>query len=195
MKYLIACLLLASTWLVGCAPMPNGTETNGPEFQPYTVVLEPNLTTNTLDVITPAQGWESAGKQNGWVGFYPETYGAILFTMNELPIKNACTSDSTTTAQWVITKFELTKNGNPQTQKGNNYGTNQTGWIANAFPQMNPANGEALNVSKAEGRISFLLEDLNNDTSQRTAYYQITATRCSDGYSLKTDPGLGNGGR
>jgi hypothetical protein len=155
----------------------------------------PNLATNTLDIITPAQGWESAGKNNGWVGFYPDTHGAITFAMNELPARNTCTDDPETSAAWVITKFYLTKNGKPQTQKGNNFGTNQTGWIENAFRQMNPANGEVLNVTKDDGKTSFVLEDLNNDRSARTAYYQISATRCSDGFTLVTDPGIGNGGR
>lgn len=190
MKFLITLVAVSCTLLSGCAPMGRAGQT----FVPYGVILQPNIAANKLDIVSPAQGWESAGKQNGWVGFYPGTHGAITFTLNELPSKGACTDNPDTSATWVITKIYLTKNGNPQTQKGNNFGTSQTGWIENAFGQMDPTNGEVLNVAKSNAGTSFVLEDLNNDNSQRTAYYQITAARCSDGFELTTDPGIGNGG-
>ncbi len=195
MKFLIACVLLVGAVLSGCAPVATEPDPRNNGIDHYTVVLAPNLATNTLDILSGPQGWESAGKQNGWVGFYPDTYGSILFMMDEKPSKSACTDDPETSAGWVITKLYLTKNGKPQTQKGNNFGTNQTGWIARAFPQMNSTNGEVLNVDKSKGQISFVLTDENNDRSARTAYYQISATRCSDGYTLTSDPGIGNGGR
>ena len=159
----------------------------------YGVVLKPNLATNTLDVETWPQGWEKAGKQKGWVGFSPGKSGTITFNLNADPEKPVCTNDPNTSAKWVISKIELSNNGHPQSQKGNNFGTSQTGWIANAFPQMNSANGEI--IDSGIGSIAVVVKDLNNHNGNQTAYYQITAKRCSDGHPLMTDPGIGNGGR
>lgn len=195
MKFLISCVLFLAILLSGCRTAPADLDMSTTDFESYTVVLVPNLQTNQLDVISDAQGSDKDDKQKGWVGFARGKYGSINFALNELPAKSACTNNPATSADFVITKLELTKNGDPQIQKGKDFGTNQNGWIEKAFPQMNSANGVVIDVEKSKGSTSFVLENKNNDRSQRTAYYQITATRCSDDLSLVTDPGIGNGGR
>lgn len=195
MKFLISCVLFLAILLSGCRTAPADLDMSTTDFESYTVVLVPNLQTNQLDVMTDPQGWDKDDKQKGWVGFARGKYGSVNFVLNELPSKSVCTDTPSTSADFVITKLELTKNGNPQTQKGKNFGTNQTGWIENAFSQMNPADGVVIDVDKSKGSTSYVLENKNNDRSQRKAYYQITVTRCSDDLSLMTDPGIGNGGR
>ena len=163
------------------------------DFENYQVVLEPDVELKLLKVITPAQGWEKDGKNAGWVGFARGKNGTITFTLNALPVKPVCTADAANSAEWVISKVELSKNGNPQSQKGSNFGTNQKGWIEDAFPQMNPDNGVI--KGGGTGTIAVVVQDLNNHRGGQTGYYQVTAKRCSDGLELVTDPGFGNGGR
>jgi hypothetical protein len=163
------------------------------DFESYTVILTPNLGTNVLDIVTGPQGSDSVGKQNGWVGFALDKNGTITFTMNALPSKSVCTGVADTTAEWVISKIELTKTGIPATQKGINFGTAQNGWIETAFPQMDESNGNVDAVGI--GTISVVVQNLNNNIGMQNSYYRITAERCSNGDELMADPGVGNGGR
>ncbi len=192
MKVLTSCLLVLL--LLGCTTTSAQVGVLSADPERFTVVLNPNLDENRLDILSPPQGWDKVDKKNGWVGFDLNESGTVTFIMNELPSKSVCTDDPETSAGWVITKFELTKNGKKETQKGHNFGTQQKGWIERAFPQMNPDDGSVLNADKSKASISFVLDNLNNDDKQRTSYYQVTATRCSDGLSLMTDPGIGNRG-
>lgn len=193
MKVLTTCLLLS--FLLGCTATSAQVDETDPDFESYSVELQANLAENRLDILTPAAGWGKAGKKNGWVGFARGKFGTVTFSMKEESAHTTCTIDPDTSADWVLTKIELTKNGHPPTQKGHDFGTRQKGWIERAFPQMDPSDGSVLDVDKSKASISFVLDDLNNDRNPRYPYYQITATRCSDGLSLMTDPGLGNGGR
>jgi len=163
------------------------------DFESYTVILEPDLVDDVLDIKTGAQGFDSAGKEKGWVGFAVGKNGIITFTLNALPTRSVCTDVADTTAEWVISKIELTKTGNPVTQKGNNFDTSQTGWIDNEFPQMDSTNGRI--NDKGIGTISVNVQNLNNNRGRQNAYYRITAKRCADGKELVADPGIGNGGR
>lgn len=191
---LLFILIGAAGLISGCAP---ATSLNllSTDFESYTVVVVPNVAENRLDIITPPQGLDATGKNNGWVGFGRGKYGTILFTLNELPSRPACNADPALSAEWVLTLVQLTKNGNPVTQKGNNFGTSQQGWIEDAFPQMDSQDGVAFAATKDSGRTRFTLENLNNNNGRRDAYYQLKATRCSDNLELTTDPGVGNGGR
>jgi hypothetical protein len=186
-----------------------------PDYENYTVVLEPNESppgTWTLEVLTGPQGWNanSGGpvsecednspgnkgdpvKQPGYVGFAPEKFGSVTLSLNQRPQNNKCTDDLTTSADWVITKIALSKNGNKCTQKGKNFGSNQRGWLTSAFPQADD-DGIVLNVPKSEGVVSFTVGNRNNHRGRQWAYYQVTATRCSDGETAVTDPGWQNGG-
>jgi len=188
-------LLVMSILLLcaACARLPTEINILSSNFENYPVILRPNLATQKLDIVSPPQGDQKQGKKNGWVGFARGKNGTILFTLDALPSKPVCTADVTTSAEWVISKIELTQNGNPQEEKGNNFGTSQSGWIVGAFPQMNPGNGKIEDASIDS--IAIAVWDLNNNNGAMTAYYQITARRCSDGYELKTDPAIRNGGR
>ena len=176
-----------------CTSPPEQLNLLSQDFENYQVILIPSLAEKRLDVYSEAQGWEKDGKNKGWVGFAPGKSGTITFTLNALPLKPVCTADEATTAEWVISKVELTKNGNPQTQKGHNFGSEQRGWIERAFPQMDPETGKI--EGGGIGTIAVVVQDLNNDRGKQTGYYQVTARRCSDDLELVTDPGFSNGGR
>jgi hypothetical protein len=188
-------VMIIALLCAACASPPREINILSSNFENYTVILRPNPKAQSpvLEIVSPAQGFESDGKKNGWVGFSRGKNGTILFTLDALPSKPLCTDDPANSAEWVISKVELTKNGNPQTEKGNIFGTPETGWIESAFPQMNSSNGVI--EDPAIGSIAVVVQNLNNNNGAMTAYYQITARRCSDGYELKTDPGLRNGGR
>lgn len=196
MRKLTHLLILVSVagLLTGCASTQS-LNLLGNDFKAFTVVVVPNVAENRLDIITPPQGLDSSGKQNGWVGFERGSYGTILFTLNELPSRPRCHTDPALSAEWVLTLVQLTKTGNPTTQKGSNFGSKQEGWIENAIPQMDPADGIAYEKTKNNGLTSFMLANLNNNSGRKDGYYQIKAKRCTDGFELATDPGWGNGGR
>lgn len=185
-------VMIIALLCTACAISPRETTS---DIENHTVVLVPNLAAEppVLEIVSPAQGCDSNGKKKGWVCFKRGNSGTILFILDALPSKPVCTDDVNTSAVWVISKVELTKNGNPQTEKGNNFGTPQEGWIKDAFPQMNPANGEIDDPNI--GKIAVTVQNLNNNNGVRDAYYQVTAKRCSDGLELMTDPGIRNGGR
>jgi hypothetical protein len=158
------------------------------QFESYVVLMEED--SGTLEILSEPQGWEAnvPGKEPGYVGFAPNKHGIIVLSLNE------SFSTCATGADWVITKIELSKNGNPATQKGNNFGSNQKGWLTTAFPQAND-NGVVRDVSKDNGSTSFVVGNQNNNRGRQMAYYQVTATKCADGEEVTTDPGWNNGGR
>lgn len=180
--------------MVGCCGTPDSPYRN------YTVTLKPS--DKALEITSDPQGWEANktwraddGKQTlknkkGYVGFERNTYGSILLALEQFPSGSTCTDDPGT---WVITRIALSKNGNRNTQKGNNFGSNQSGWLTNAFPQADE-NGIVLDVDKSAGVASFLMHNSNNDEGKQWAYYEVTATRCSDGATATTDPAIQNGG-
>lgn len=178
-------LLMASLVLIsGCTSI----NVLNNQFESYVVLMEES--SGTLDILSGPQGWESsaADKEPGYVGFAPDRYGIIVLSLNE------SFSSCATGADWVITKIELSKNGNPGTQKGINFGSNQKGWLTTAFPQAND-DGIVLDVSKDTGTTSFVVGNQNNNRGRQWAYYQVTATKCADGSEIMTDPGWQNGGR
>lgn len=183
-KQFTVVLLMASLVLISGCESINVLNNN---FVSYVVQMEED--SGTLKILSEPQGWEAdvPGKKPGYVGFAPKSYGIIVLSLTE--IFPTCA----TGADWVITKIELSKNGNPTTQKGNNFGSNQQGWLTRAFPQADDK-GVVVDVSKNEGRTSFTVGNKNNNNGRQWAYYQVTATKCSDGSKIMTDPGWQNGG-
>lgn len=196
-KFLLAPVALALTLMTaGCVSI-NILDT---DYQGFTVVLEPDEPTPgtwVLEVLSEPQGWEAGlgepVKKRGYVGFEPRKFGSVTLVLNQLPFKTKCTGNAATSADWVITQIALSKNGNKNTQKGNNFGSNQGGWLSSAFPQADD-DGIVLDVPRSEGVVSFTVGNRNNNNGRQWAYYQVTATRCSDGVTAVTDPGWQNGG-
>ena len=196
-RYLLAPVALAVASLMAGCPSINLLDT---DYQSYTVVLAPTEPTPgnwVLDVLSEPQGWEAGSgdpvKKRGYVGFAPHKFGSITLALNQAPLNSKCDSDPAKSADWVITGIELSKNGNRDTQKGMNFGTNQSGWLTSAFPQADD-DGIVLNVPKSEGVVSFTVGNRNNNNGRQWAYYKVTASRCSDGQTAVTDPGWQNGG-
>lgn len=156
------------------------------DYESYSVVMEES--SGTLVILSNPQGWEADGKNKGYVGFEPGKIGHIVLSLAEA--NQTCEAG----ANWVITKIELSKNGNPSTQKGLNFGGNQKGWLKKAFPQADE-NGVLFDVKKGNGEASKIVENRNNNNGRQWAYYQVTATNCSNGQVVMTDPGVQNGGR
>ena len=194
-KQLTVALLMASLALIsGCASL----NVLNDQFESYVVLMEED--SGTLEILSEPQGWLSDPtdcddpdnpnypcKKNGYVGFAPKKDGIIVLALKE------SFSTCATGADWVITKIELSKNGNPNTQKGHNFGSNQRGWLTTAFPQADDK-GVVHDVSKDNGTASFVVGNQNNNRGRQWAYYQVTATKCSDGSEVMTDPGWQNGG-
>ena len=182
----IAVTIAAGLALVSSGCANHATLDN--DFESYSVVLEER--SGELEILTKAQGWSKFGKKPGYVGFKQGKFGKIVLALNENQ-QNCATG-----ANWVLTKIELSKLGNPKTEKGRSFGTDQKGWLTQAFPQADEK-GVLLDASKNSGTTSFAVTNLNNNNGKQWAYYQVTATRCSDEMpqTVVTDPGWQNGGR
>lgn len=188
--------LAVASMIAGCQTI----DLLDPDYRGYEVVFAPKQNDSgdwILDVLSKPQGWEAGSgnpeKKNGYVGFEPHTSGSITLRLQQEPLPSKCDTDTDESADWVITGIALSMSGNRNTQKGMNFGDNQSGWLTKAFCPVDD-NGIVLSVPKEEGVVSFLVKNFNNNNGRQWAYYQVTATRCSDGETAVTDPGWQNGG-
>jgi hypothetical protein len=175
------------------------------KYKPFTVELKPPSGSDTeLEVVSGPQGIDKSGKEKGWVGFDEGELGTITFDLRGegggADAKNQC-HDSGPSAKWVITKIRLSDNGDEDTQKGLNFGNPQDEWLVHAFPGVDPATGVLYDVGKPEGTTSVAIFNMNDHPASwgvKIAYYEVTATKCSNGdtdITAKTDPGVGNRGK
>ncbi|HET6564590.1 MAG TPA: hypothetical protein VFG52_04185 [Xanthomonadales bacterium] len=163
------------------------------DFEEYTVNLV--VDSGKLEIDSPPQGDDTENKKNGWVGFARGKYGTITFALPGYREKPNCTDDPETSAEWVITEVVLSKFGNKNDQKGRNFGEKQTGWITHSFPTLSE-DGYLVNEGISTARASAVLIDVNNNSGREMAFYQIEVRRCDGtGTPLRSDPGVGNGGR
>ncbi len=205
MKFVIVCLLFLSAMLLGCSAQgPNPPMTvfsRDVAAIQYGVVLQP--TANKLMVRTAPKGWERNGKKDGYVGFAKGESGLLTFGLKGEDVGSYCPFNTDGTADWVITKIELSATGDPVTEKGTNFGRDQSAypWLKEAFPGVDLSNGRVFPAigknpeDKNEGRGSVTIFSANEQAGDTFTYYQVTATRCSSGATVETDPGIRNGGR
>ncbi len=196
-------MIMSLLGLVACAYHTPPTVVSMTTYNPYPVVLQPDPPNNRLLVISPPQGVDASGKKNGWIGFDYGESGKITLKLNTLNNNPACTDNEVTSAEWVITKVELSNNGKKSTQKGRDFGSKQPDWLTRSFPDASP-NGVLFDKPKADGVLSFEFGNENNNNKNQPAawaYYQVTATKCLgsnvDGsdITLQIDPGVGNRGK
>jgi hypothetical protein len=194
-------LLLLSTW--GCTSMNVSTASIQSDRVDYEVSLRPDLGQDLLVPTSPPQGWESSGEDDGYVGFEPDTYGDVIFVLEGEELgKTRCTNDVATSANWVITSIEITRFKHPQKKKGDKFGKSQRkswwnkGWLLKAYPNASEE-GVFFRKSKNQGIIYAAITNENNNDAKKPelGWYQVEATRCSDGHTVKTDPGVRNGGK
>ena len=173
--------------------------TNVKLFKNFGVSLQPQPTAGKVKVRSKAQGWNRAGKKDGYVGYAQGEQGQTFFAIKNEDLGNFCEQeDGTGDAKWVITGFHLSATGDSSEEKGSNFGGDQKAypWLKEAFPTVDLDNGALFpNVSKDQGVTFLPVFNANGQLGYEFIYYQVTLTRCSDGFTLKTDPGWGNGGR
>jgi hypothetical protein len=191
-RLLIVLIVLVT---VACAGPRSGE--GGPKdntYEGYTVNLE--VVDGKLVVTSVAQGDDSSGKANGWVGFARGTHGTIEFALKDYKTRKKCTGNPADSAEWVLTTIALSKKGEVSTQKGERFGERQNGWIQNAFPGIDENGYLIRDMDLRRATASQVLVDLNNNNGNRIAYYEIEVRRCDGtGQPLKTDPGIGNKGK
>ena len=161
--------------------------------------VELKASSNGLRIESDPKGWKKDGKKKGYVGFAENESGLVTFAIKNQGIDNRCTPPAGVgTAKWVITQIRLSATGDIATEKGTNFGGDQSAypWLKEAFPDVNLKDGSLFTArTPADGRTSFTVFSANQQKGETFAYYEITATRCSTGETVKTDPGIGNGGR
>jgi hypothetical protein len=151
-----------------------------------------------ITVTSPDQGCSTDGKgKKGCVQFAKNEVGTIEFRLNpEFPGRTCLTNPP---SDWVITKVELSANGDADTEKGNFDGRPPPGWMVSAFPGISRKDGTLYfqpDTSKASQ--SVIIVDLNNhrDGSVKTAYYQVTASSCTaNPKTILIDPAIRNKGK
>jgi hypothetical protein len=200
MKFRLFVLVTTSLFLTGCkttAEMDGSVLTTQVARTQYGVALK--ASSNGLKIETAAKGWKKDGKKKGYVGFAENESGLVTFAIKNEDIDDRCTPPAGGgTAKWVITQVRLSATGDIATEKGTNFGGDQSAypWLKEAFPDVNLKDGSLFTAqTPAEGRTSLTVFSANQQRGETFAYYEITATRCSTGETVKTDPGIGNGGR
>ncbi len=201
MKILTVCILaLLALLLTACAPNqyhPNESHhINAAEIQ-YNVVLKP--TGNQLKIDGKAKGWKKDGKKNGYVGFDKGQSGLVTFGIRKESVGDTCAAvGEEGDATWVITKILLTATGNPSTEKGSNWGGDQSAypWLKEAFPGVDLTDGSIFTTKNLmEGRSSVSIYSANEQVGETFTYYKVYASKCNGSAVAETDPGIGNGGR
>jgi len=196
-KWFMVILLMAA--LSACVHNPSIVNTsNIKSFKNFGVSLQPLPAANKVKVRSKAQGANRNGKKDGFVGYAKGEQGLTFFSIKNEDLGDFCEkADTTGDAEWVITGLHLSATGDPNTEKGTNFGGDQKAypWLKEAFPEVDLDNGEVFNVNKDQGVTFLPIFNANGQLGYQFIYYQVTLTRCSDGFTLKTDPGWGNGGR
>lgn len=181
-----------------CAPVPTGGVRFTGKYQPYTVVLKPkaNPPPGTLEVKSGNQGcMHGAGAKLGCVRFGVDEIGPITFALFQEDAGDRCPPAGN--ADWVITQVELSAAGDPATGKGV-FGGTQPAWLVDAFPGTRPEDGVVYSAMKESGVATISVFDQNNHSARegvKYAFYQVTATRCSNGQQAVIDPMVENTGR
>jgi hypothetical protein len=200
MKIKFTALLLIALILSGCktmTEMEGSILTTSVAKTQYGVVLKAN--SSGLKIESKAKGWKKDGKKNGYVGFDEGESGLITFAIKNEDIDDRCKPPAGGgLADWVITLVELSATGDVSTEKGTNFGGDQKEypWLKEAFPDVTLEDGVIFKAKTlAEGRTSLTLFSANQQIGETFTFYRITATRCSTGETVRTDPGVGNGGK
>jgi hypothetical protein len=197
MKSIGSVAILIAFALSACAPLPGGVRFTG-KYQPYTVVLQPKAypAPGKLEVKTGNQGCtQGAGAKLGCVRFGANEIGTITFALFQQQAGDQCAPAGT--ADWVITKIELSASGDAATEKGV-FGGAQPAWLTAAFPGANSDNGVVYSATKDMGTTTVAVFDENDHDARegvKLAYYQVTAMNCTSGQAVDIDPMVENTGR
>lgn len=184
-------------FLVACQAPPMEQEAgirNNPVNYTVDMVVADNGMAIALN--TPDRSCTSDGVgKNGCVQFGKGTMGTIEFRLDNGQLGTTC--QAVPSAEWVITKVQLSSSGNPATEKGV-FGGKQPQWIVSAFPPINGKNGtlyDQPDISKATQSVTII--NLNNhEGSVKTAYYEVTASSCADrSKTILIDPAIRNKGK
>jgi hypothetical protein len=190
-RLMILGLVLATT---ACAAPPNGM--GGPRNNTYEEYFVWIKVVDGKVTLSPAQGDDSQGKADGWVGFAKGTHGRIVFAFEDYATRRKCTGNPADSAEWVLTTIALSKKGTESTQKGKNFGERQTGWIQSSFPGIDEKGYLIKDMDLRRATADQVLVDINDNNGRQVAYYEIEIRRCDGtGSPLKTDPGIGNKGK
>ena len=198
MKIKLFMVVLLMVGLSACAHTPSViSDSVINSFKNYGVSLEPKPAQNTVKVKSKAQGWNKAGKKDGYVGYAHDESGWTFFGVKNEDWGDSCSGD----ADWVITMLRLSATGDPVTEKGTNFGHSQAAypWLIQDFPNVDLSNGELFNENKDQGVTFLPVFNANGHLAadgEKFIYYEVTLSECGeDGDVLTSDPGWGNGGR
>jgi hypothetical protein len=188
---LLPAVLLAVV-LFSCTPIDVEISNSNAKNFGVTVEAKPNPAPGRVKVLSKAQGWQKNNKKDGYIGYGQGESGYTAFSVKNEDMADNCAGSAT----WVITQLELATEGDPDEEKGSNFGQEQPAWLAEAFPDVDLSNGELFSeADKADGKTFLLVHNANAQQGFRLIYYRLTLTRCSDDLQLQSDPAWGNGGR
>lgn len=196
-------LLVASAFIViafvaaACAPQGMRPEPTV-NMRNYTVELKPKVfgPKNELQVKTKAQGYGKDGKKDGYIGFGEDEAGFIILSMKgETPGNRCADASNGGEADWVITLVELSASGDPETEKGTDFGQPQPEWLKEAFPDVDLSTGTVYAASRADAATTVVIDNDNAQEGEQDIYYRATAASCDGSTSVQTDPMVRNRGK
>ena len=200
MKIKLFMVVILMVGLSACDKKPVANNTNDMKFSKnfgVTLLAKPRRHKPTVEIKTKAQGWgkdDKGGRKNGYVGYQQGEFGTTFFIIRNEDVGDSCSGK----ADWVITELLVSATGDPDTEKGTNFGDSQEAypWLAEAFPGIDLTDGSLFTTeNKNEGVIFLPVYNANGQLGEKFIYYEVTLSECDGDKVLTTDPGWKNGGR
>lgn len=200
MKIFVLAMAIVALLVAGCATY-SMRPASVPTTRNFVVQLQPkvNASKNDLQIKTKPQGVGKNGRKDGYVGFGEDESGFIVLTLKgEEPGDRCPGAADPGTANWVISRVDLSASGDPDTEKGDAFGESQPDWLALAFPDVDLDDGSVFAADPGEeGTTTVVLDDNNGQEGERFIYYRVTAQKCggAPGDVAVTDPMVRNTGK
>lgn len=180
-----------------CAPHAMRPE-SGAKLRNYTVELKPKVggKKNELQVKTKAQGYGKNDRKDGYVGFGEDESGFIILSLKgETPGDRCPDASNGGDADWVITRVRLSASGDPETEKGEDFGDSQPEWLDDAFPDVDLDNGVVYAADRKDASTTVVVDNDNDQRGEQDIWYEVTAEPCGEGEPAVTDPMVRNKGK
>ncbi len=193
MKILNGLVILSALFLASCVDIQEFTIQRNGNIENYVVELSAASGASQLKVHNGPKRCNN-GKE-GCMEFGLDKVGTVRFQFKGNQRFRDCNTNPK--ANWVITKIQLSATGDAATDKAT-FGAAPPPWLVSAFPGIDETNGVIFDSDYKAASSAATIINLNDNPAAdpKDIYYQVTATRCSDGVTtIDIDPKIRNLGK